>query len=939
MGTLVQEPERANVQVSGLQAIAKPAEGGGLGSFLTGILPAINQELDTYIADNKAHLRAVGQADKMNGMYREVSLIDRQSYTQGRNYQALVNTQIALRGKLQEGIDNLDPNDPDPDVLVRMNEQHNKELMDAYHTSSVPSDLKVLLYNNQLKEHALNIQAIDKKVKKVVTDREYDTQLNTLAGYVKTMGSSEQTVEEMLLTTEGFFSTMAVSMKVADPEATAEDIHKKIQVHFKSAMQHVLAPLEGTGEDVDVDRIEKLMAFVDGVEGLDVETATDVRKAGIKLVGEYKAVQATRIERNLDTFIRDASLNNMDDLEEPYNEVGNSIMDSDLSEEKKTQFMQKLNSSWVEYQKRRLSGSSVINPQGRTPSDVRREGGSVSEWEDDLITSYLKDHPDDSALGYLAAMYEFTQGAELSESGARKASEGLAGVFLARVNMSDADVKADEYGAIREKRFQNFSREYVKHAATNGAKAALWISGIPEEYRDAFITAMKSGQSLDSVRIAMRSTERTKTDYAQMDEAISKLTVENAGLDSKWFGVNASGTRSNAASKHLRDNNLSAFKRVTEESKHLAILEMRGRSTEALVAVMQKYQIQSEKGYSQTNISIPAAKIWSRLKNDDGTPVHTRYMALAIDDERERIAKERNVNAGDIIVTVDTTGTRITFDAYNTEEDNLYGARDGKGVLVNGGAGSSDGISAGKILVAARAKYAEDTRRKVKPTPNEQYQQKKARSVYSDTYVDTSTRKPVELQVKAIAADGFGGNLAVTKQVLSNLAYWNGFRSSPELNVARDKADGALTYGIGISSRNADKATLKRLEAAKGNAQATMDETSAFMGQYFSRVDMDKAFLRVGMKPVSQDTIYNAKEMNSIILMYSAAFKDYNKGLYGDGKGGHVGIVTVMNAPTVAEGVKLLKKTIIYDSTGKDTKSNLMYEGRVIKHLRGQGKK
>lgn len=940
MGTLVQAPERAAATIGGLAPIEKPASGGGLGSFLEGILPAVNEVLDEHIKENKTHLRAVGQADKMNGMYREVSLIDRQSYAQGRNYQTLVNTQIALRQKLQEGIDNLDPTNPDPDVLLRMNEEHNKELMDNYHTSSVPNDLKELLYTNQLKEHALNIQAIDKKVKQLTVDNEYQTQMNTLAEYVHTMGNSEQTVEEMLLTTENFFASMAVSMKVADSEAKAEDIHKKIQTHFKTAMQHVLAPLEGTGEDVDVDRIEKLMAFVDGVEGIDLETATEVRKAGIKLVGEYKAVQSTMMERNLNAFITQASLNNTTSLETEFNEVANSILESDASEEDKTRFLQKLNVAWVSHQKELLSGTRVINPKGRTPSDVRREGGSVSQWEDDLITSYLQDYPEDSAVAYLAALYEFTQGAEASDEGARKASKGLAGVFMARVNMGDADVKADEYGAMREKRFQNFSKQYREHASQNGAKAALFISGIPEEYRDAFITAMKNNQSLDDIRINMRNSERTKVDYAHMDEAIGALTVENAGMDSKWFGVNASGTRSNAMSKHLRDNNLVLFKKATEESKHIAVLEMRGRSPEELVTIMQKYQIPSEKGYSQVNISIPAARVWGRLKNDDGSALNTRYMSMAIDAERERLAKVHNINAGDILVSVDSTGNRVTFDGYNTETNDLYGLRDGKGQLVNGGASSSDGISAGKLLVEARKLYNEDTRRKVKPTPNEQYRQKKARSIYTDNYVDTSTRKPVSLEVKAIAADSFKGNIAVTKQVLGHLAYWNGFRSSPELNVVRSKGDPALIYGIGISTRNADPATIKRLEAAKGNAQATMDETSAFMGQYFGRLDMDGAFKRVGLAPVNQGTIYNAAQMNSMVLLYDAAYKDYNKGLYGTtGKGGAKGMVAAMSAPTYAEGLKLLKQTILYDSTGRDSKRNKMYEEKLRKHYTSQGKK
>src|SRR5699024_8184520 len=131
---------------------------------------------------------------------------------------------------------------------------------------------------------------------------------------------------------------------------------KKGQTHFKTAMQQVLAPYEGTGEDVDVDRIETLMAFVDGVEGVDLETATEVRKAGSKVVGEYKAVQSRLIAGKVNEFTREVGLNNTVRQDEGFNQMANMILESDLSEEDKTRELQKLNTSSVSHQKELLSG-------------------------------------------------------------------------------------------------------------------------------------------------------------------------------------------------------------------------------------------------------------------------------------------------------------------------------------------------------------------------------------------------------------------------------------------------------------------------------------------------------------------------------------------------------------------------------------------------------
>ena len=205
MGTLVQAPERASVEVSGLQAIASPTgKGGGLGTFLSGILPAINQEIDSYQKENKAHNLALGQNDKLNGMVREAGLLNRRDYSQGREYQGVINGQIMLAKDFQGYMDSLDPDEFDPDEVYKKGQEFTAQTIETINSSKLDPDLKAKLYESNMKENASYMVGIDKKVAKFKDDAAQQTRVNELAALTLKLKNTEQTAAEVVVGIEAF---------------------------------------------------------------------------------------------------------------------------------------------------------------------------------------------------------------------------------------------------------------------------------------------------------------------------------------------------------------------------------------------------------------------------------------------------------------------------------------------------------------------------------------------------------------------------------------------------------------------------------------------------------------------------------------------------------------------------------------------------------------
>ena len=85
MPTMIQAPDIVGTEVSGLQPVMRPSTQSGLGSFLQGLMPAVNTEIEKYQDENQQKNIALGMNDELNKVHRDVSWLDRRNYEYGHS--------------------------------------------------------------------------------------------------------------------------------------------------------------------------------------------------------------------------------------------------------------------------------------------------------------------------------------------------------------------------------------------------------------------------------------------------------------------------------------------------------------------------------------------------------------------------------------------------------------------------------------------------------------------------------------------------------------------------------------------------------------------------------------------------------------------------------------------------------------------------------------
>lgn len=146
MRSMVNSPAMANVEISGLQPIERPQQE-SLGSFLAGMLPEVNKAISTYKDETADYYMALGRNDRLNDVHREVSILGRQAYEQGLEFQHIVNNQAILSGKFMEDVDSMDTNNTTPEQLQERAKQYlDESVNNIYSAKTLSPEAKKTLY-------------------------------------------------------------------------------------------------------------------------------------------------------------------------------------------------------------------------------------------------------------------------------------------------------------------------------------------------------------------------------------------------------------------------------------------------------------------------------------------------------------------------------------------------------------------------------------------------------------------------------------------------------------------------------------------------------------------------------------------------------------------------------------------------------------------------
>lgn len=932
MGTLVQAPERADSTVTGLQPIARPQER-SVGSFLGSILEPVAQAAIKYQDDNAGKNIALGMNDKLNGVVREVSFLDQKNYKHGINYQGVVNGQAGLTKKFQEDLDNVDPNNPDPDELFRISKEYQAATVDNIYNSDLPADLKETLYKSTLQENATYMTSVQKKLKQVAADTQTTALTNMTAVLARDLGSTAMSTDERMVSIGAFRDKVVAGIRAVDPNVSLEDAQQVALDKIKAAFTVNLKTISATGSPEDAAKAQQLAELAEGMMDFDLSTSTELLTAANTVIADMHSNADASTQFELSELINRMKYPNTDvTREEVLNRIVAIKNDPTLTFEDKQKYMTQLNNEWSALDIRRLEAETIDDPlQYDNPSDYERIGKSEGDWVKDHKEAYLKafENPFDAGR---ALMMKGANSAEYSGQAVKEGSELVFRPLIGYLSMSDADVAKDEFSKVRQQQFSQIQQLYQQYKQENGSKAADMLSGIDSKYLDVFATALENGGSLEDARAAFSSPIDMTARYKYLDTAIENLTAKDLGLNTWFGGTGGTGARGRAIPDALEDTYTMYTQTALNESKAFLVPQVGSANTSALVsrAKTSGVLLPSPYGYSATIMPARVAKQVQNFKVTGTTAsLDPKYMGKAIDAERQKYAKTYNVAPANVIAVADSSGNNIQFYAYELTGKTLGIFGDGTPTLKNGNA---EGIMSGGSTTLARLKKDAETFRQA----DIQRKEGIGNSALDDRYMSTRvgstvlteyrTGRKLPAKVSAHWGKGMGNNLGLGTLLVNHFAQMEGFVTKRTKTVDANTGRVSHVYGLGMTEATLNSmGLLREAQAAQGNAQAMLDLNGKFMQRYYST--MNKDLQRVGI-PAPTANAYPPALTPSLMLMYDVKWHAGNTDA----------LVKAMNAPTYKEGRRRLQALSTYNKKNLGSKRNRFMETALLSHFKAKGK-
>lgn len=920
MGTLVQAPERASVEIGGLAAIDKPASGsGGLGAFLEGILPAINQELNEYDKESRARVMALGQNDKLNNVMNEVSILDRQNYAHGRNYQGVVNGQIALAQKFQEKIYNADPATFDPEELLREGREFTNQSVNNIHDSALPADLKEGLYQAQLKENATYMKMVDAKIKQITSDNAATTRTNSVAEYSRNLSEKAYTPEELGLVTDAFIEKRKLAIRSMNPDATTQEVNDEINADLKSAFTFNLNQIKTNGNPEDLQKLQHLSAvaqqFVDRDLGLAVMVQEKADSIGSEIETNQVARRSFEVQNYLNERMVDPTLWTKEDALARATAI---FSDGSIPYPERARLAGSILNDYAKYQEKLANAEEILDPRQESISSYVARGDSQADYDKDVLASFIKEESSNPAIGALKAIDFFSKQAEYSDTGVKAASKVLFNTLTGYARMSDSEVQNDPYSELRREQFAITAQMYNQFKSENMSKAYDLLGGLPSEYVDAFSAAFETGKSLEDVRKMFQNPVSTAETYAN----IERITSDAAGikkalnLGKEVFSLEGSpdGRGRASISDGLEDRFSELVSIKLKGSKaHFAGNAPVSTATGAIAEYNNSGGlIKSTNGYASTIMDLGVAQQVQNWKvTGSTTPMGTQYFARSIDATRQKLAKEHKVSPSNVLVFSDATGQLMHFELY--ESTGLRGKGEPK-LKFRGD------VSMSRIKSQAETLYKADAKRNASQAGQDL--RSANTTIGRATIAEHRSSRTHNVKVSADYAHAFGGNLELGTDWVNHMGRYEKYVSRRTDTRDANSKRPSKVYAMGITeatARDMDARTgsnwERRLIAAQGNAQETINIQGQFAKAYYK--DLPSWTREVGI-PAPNSKMYSPQYKPALMLLLDAKWH---------GGQGYTGMNRVLNAKSYKEARRIMQGLSIYnrEKTGSDRNKWMEY--------------
>lgn len=954
---MVQLPESVMPTVSKLQAVEKPVKEGFSG-FLNRVLPQVAEGIDKYQQDNTKKNIALGMADELNGISRDVSWLDSKNYETGKEVQKISSTQAANQQKYLTTVRSMAYEGKTADEIYEYGKQYLQENIDSVYYSGLNTKLKEMLYEAGIKETTVYQKAINGAIKEVTEVNAVKDANTRVAQYYSIFRNTDVTPEgandlmDAMVQKSIASSISNLGMKPAEAAANAEGEVVAMFKHWNDQLdpsnpdtaKHAMA-LE------TAIRVAEERGHVSFKSLNELQLQANSSRSNIL---QYNGVQ---MENRLLKMEWDAENSgtplNVKQLQGYVDNVQGGVQQGLISPEVGNRLAERANSVLKSSNEKLLAGMYTpanILANGITLSQyIMAEKGGETSYSEKVFAGILTNAGGDQVTAGVTAMNFAIQGnrdGQYLPSLMRRGSETLVSQFVGVMSMTPEQAAKNPNYDNAQKAFEQFKGLYQKTVQGNGTLAEEMLAGVPATHIDIVRDLIKQNGSLHSARDAVANPAEANRRRGMTVDAIKGINSDT--LNSNWFGNTMGGFRWwKGMSKDVQGAMTSNVQAVYNSSLSQLSVGVTTADPEKLYAHALKSGMHLQDGeYNDTMLSADSAKYYGNIKHN-GVIMSRNVVAAAADDIRREVAKQAGTIPDNVLV-YSTNPNIIAVQAFD---------KSGQLVLNAGGSAWNGKVyTADEFTKRIKSKYDEQSTkynkgksfldpvtRTIGRIVNEKgdlsfdkmmadrraYEKAKAANdksvVNNNAYIGRSLvggNSPV--QIAATHAVPFGGNVQLAQAWVTHKHNYEGWNSNIQVVRGTGTDRDADIIGSGLNVRGNPKWREKAI-AAQGNPQKIADLEGEFSAAAFKR--NQEAAAKVGM-PVATTSGYDSRYITSQLLIADLSWHSGNTR----------SAVKVLEQPTYAQAIAVLKKTAEYTHAPDSHRRNVWRRNAVRDFYAAQGK-
>lgn len=931
MATLVPQPELGQVKVSQLQATQRPPETKqGLSDFVAGLLPKIGEGLDAYNKENKDRLIALGASDYMNDYTRDVNILERKNYQQGRDYSQVLSYQTQRRELFIKDRDAMVEAGASEEEIFNANKQYLQDTVNDIYNSSLDSDLKEQLYQETLKENIQYQKLIGEKLHAVALDKYTQSSRLTVADTLLSLQtvprSAEERVEyigiQIAKIKQGALSTGFAKTEDEANTAATNAIKGGFDFWFNSIDPK--DPNASTSLNQIRDTAESL--FLAG----QYELASDLVEKVNKAQNDVLSFNGDMLDRELIADFQGYDVGTIDytpdSIEKKFNDLASTGLYSDKS---LNDWYQRYMNKYTQKQEDLLKGESVIDPLSYPDYfqyEYNNDGKGRDKWIGAVVADAAVGATSNTEIANRILARQISSSVFMPEL-IDRAME-IAGSEIAQwVGMSDDQIKATGGYDTYKANWNGLVTSYQQMQRINPVYAERMISAMDDKQfpNKAILKGLlETGAPLNSAKDALRDPIGTQAQLDLVQKARNSLNLETAKLDRTWTAGH-NGTWFNRADEEVTTSLLEGMRTHMQRYQSLIATKMSSGTAANAMDAMERSNLMVSTKYTPVLVDpTTGAKINSgQMRDTKGTPIAKDYFAKVVDTKREAIAKGLHIDPANVLVQ--QNGQSLYFIAYN-KDGNIVNDLSSFGL--RGAAYSFASVQADAVKLRDKDSANAHAKR-VAVVKNPQFGNipfgtaagTSATGDYRNTFVvkkdavvsNGSVRfhgsnKRQAIKIPANMTTAFGYNVALTNRLLNHWntveGYVQGGTYSPSTG-STSKGGNVIGWGI---RQDMHGATYRKMQGK--SVQEQVNITADFLPQYFRENGLDDNVKRAGL-PKPTTAPYPTVYQDAYVLIADSTW-------HGGGGGGRAA-ADALNAKDYAEGERIFKASAVYKAIRSDS--------------------